>query len=50
VLSPFMYQQILYFALGGWLVFGHVPSALVAAGVALIVGSGLYLLLRELRS
>jgi len=50
VLSPFMYQQILYFALGGWLVFGHVPSALVVAGVALIVGSGLYLLLRELRS
>ena len=49
VLGPFMYQQIIYFALGGWLVFGHVPDAAVVAGAAIVVASGMYLLYRELR-
>jgi drug/metabolite transporter (DMT)-like permease len=49
VLGPFIYQQIIYMGLFGWLVFGHVPDALVVAGAAIVVGSGLFLLYREFR-
>lgn len=42
-LGPFLYQQILYMALWGWLLFGHVPDVFIAAGAAVVVGSGLYL-------
>jgi drug/metabolite transporter (DMT)-like permease len=47
-LGPFLYQQILYMTLGGWLVFGQVPGALVVAGALIVVASGLYLLWREM--
>jgi drug/metabolite transporter (DMT)-like permease len=49
VLGPFLYQQILYLTLWGWLVFGQVPDAFVVAGALVVVGSGLYLLMLELR-
>jgi drug/metabolite transporter (DMT)-like permease len=49
VLGPFIYQQIIYMGLLGWLVFGHVPDALVVLGAAVVVGSGLFLLYREFR-
>ena len=49
VLGPFLYQQIIYMALFGWLVFGHVPDAAVVGGSAIVVASGLYLLYREFR-
>ncbi len=49
VLGPFLYQQIIYMTLLGWLVFGHVPDAAVIAGAAIVVASGLYLLYREFR-
>lgn len=49
VLGPFLYQQILYMALGGWLVFGQVPDAFVVAGALVVVGSGLALLALEMR-
>ena len=49
VLGPFLYQQIIYMTLFGWLIFGHVPDAAVVAGAAVVVASGLYLLYRELR-
>jgi drug/metabolite transporter (DMT)-like permease len=47
-LGPFLYQQILYMTLGGWLVFGHVPSQWVILGAAIVVASGLFLLWREM--
>ena len=50
VLAPFMYQQMVYFVLGGWLIFGDLPSWLVLLGSAMIIGSGLYLMLREFRT
>ena len=50
VLGPFIYQQIIYMGLFGWLVFGHVPDVLVVVGAAIVVGSGLFLLYRELRN
>lgn len=49
VLGPFLYQQIIYMTLFGWLIFGHVPDASVMGGAAIVVASGLYLLYREFR-
>jgi drug/metabolite transporter (DMT)-like permease len=49
VLGPFLYQQILYMTLWGWLVFAQVPDAFVVAGALVVVVSGLYLLWMELR-
>ena len=47
VLGPFLYQQILYMTVLGWLVFGQVPDLAVVLGAMVVVGSGLYLLWRE---
>ena len=49
VLGPFLYQQILYMTLWGWLIFNQVPDAFVVAGALVVVLSGLYLLMLELR-
>jgi len=49
-LAPFLYQQILYMALFGYLVFGSVPDAAVWIGAAVVVSSGLYLFARERRA
>jgi drug/metabolite transporter (DMT)-like permease len=49
VLGPFLYQQIVYMTLGGWLLFGQVPDAFVIAGAVVVVSSGLYLLWLEMR-
>jgi len=50
VIAPFLYQQVLYMALFGYLVFGDVPSAAVWAGAVIVIGSGLYLFSRERRA
>ena len=47
VLAPFLYQQVIYMAAFGYLVFGDVPDAEVVLGGAVVVASGLYLLWRE---
>ena len=49
VIAPFLYQQVIYMALFGYLVFGDVPSAWVWLGAAVVIGSGLYLFSREQR-
>ena len=49
-LAPFLYQQILYMALFGYLVFGSVPDAAVWVGAAIVISSGLYLFARERRA
>ena len=49
MLGPFLYQQILYMGLWGWLVFSQVPDGLVVAGALVVVLSGLYLLWLEMR-
>jgi drug/metabolite transporter (DMT)-like permease len=49
-LAPFLYQQILYMALFGYLVFGSVPDAALWVGAAIVVASGLYLFARERRT
>ncbi len=39
-LTPFMYAQIAFSALGGWLVFGEVPQGIALVGMGLIAASG----------
>jgi len=50
VLGPFLYQQIIWMVLLGYLVFGDLPDAPVVLGCAIVVASGGYLLWRERRS
>jgi drug/metabolite transporter (DMT)-like permease len=47
VIAPFVYQQVIYMALFGYLVFGDVPAPAVWIGASIVVGSGLYLFARE---
>ena len=47
LLGPFEYSAIFWAALIGFAVWGEVPTATVWAGIAIIVGSGLYILYRE---
>lgn len=46
-LAPFIYVQMLWMVIVGWLWFGDWPAATTWTGIALIVGSGLYALHRE---
>ncbi len=41
VLAPYLYTQIAFATLGGWLVFEHVPDALAWIGIAVIAASGI---------
>jgi drug/metabolite transporter (DMT)-like permease len=50
VLAPFLYQQIIWMMLLGYLVFGDVPDSAVVVGAAIVIASGGYLLYRERRS
>jgi drug/metabolite transporter (DMT)-like permease len=49
VLSPFVYTQLIWVTILGYLVFDHVPTGWTMAGASIVVGSGLYLLYRERR-
>jgi drug/metabolite transporter (DMT)-like permease len=49
VIAPFLYQQVIYMALFGYLVFGDVPSPGLWLGAAIVIASGLYLFYRERR-
>lgn len=49
VIAPFLYQQVLYMALFGYIVFGDVPSPAVWVGASIVIASGLYLFARERR-
>ena len=40
VLSPYLYTQIAFATLAGWLFFSHVPDALAWLGIAVIAASG----------
>lgn len=47
VVAPFRYTLLIWAAIGGYLAFGEVPDGWAVLGAALIVGSGLYALHRE---
>ncbi|WP_068086896.1 DMT family transporter [Polycladidibacter stylochi] len=46
-LAPFMYQQIIWMIIYGYLIFGDTPSIHTLIGATLVICSGIYLLLRE---
>jgi drug/metabolite transporter (DMT)-like permease len=46
-LAPFTYMSLLYLSLASWLVFDQPPDSLFVVGAAIIIGSGLYIWLRE---
>ena len=47
MLSPFIYAQIVWMTLSGWLVFGDVPGAWTIAGAGVVIASGLWLVRLE---
>jgi drug/metabolite transporter (DMT)-like permease len=47
VLSPFIYTQIVWMIVLGFLLFGDLPDGWTLAGSAIVIASGLYLLYRE---
>jgi drug/metabolite transporter (DMT)-like permease len=49
VLSPFIYTQLVWAILAGYIVFGDLPDRWTLAGCAIVITSGLYLLYRERR-
>lgn len=49
VLAPFDYLTILWASLIGYFVWGEIPGNHIWLGVALVIGSGLYILYREAR-
>lgn len=47
ILAPFIYTQLVWAVLLGYLIFRDVPSNWTLAGAAVVIASGLYLLHRE---
>lgn len=45
--APFEYVALPLAFLWGWMFWGELPDAQAMAGIALIVGAGLYIFLRE---
>jgi drug/metabolite transporter (DMT)-like permease len=46
-LAPMQYLEIPFATLLGLLIFGDLPNPLAALGIAITIGSGLYIILRE---
>lgn len=49
VVSPFRYTSLLWAILLGYLVFGNLPDGWTLIGAAIVVGAGIFMLLRERR-
>jgi drug/metabolite transporter (DMT)-like permease len=47
VLAPFIYSQLIWTTILGYLVFADLPNRWTLAGAAVVIASGLYLLYRE---
>jgi drug/metabolite transporter (DMT)-like permease len=46
VLAPFIYIQLIWATMWGYLIFHDVPDRFTLAGAAIVIGSGLYILYR----
>jgi drug/metabolite transporter (DMT)-like permease len=46
-LAPFAYSQIVFMTLASWLIFGQPPDIWLYLGAPIVIGSGLYIWLRE---
>ncbi|WP_274423788.1 DMT family transporter [Chelativorans sp. YIM 93263] len=49
IVAPFDYTALLWASVIGWLVWGELPDAWTYAGAAVIIASGIYIVLRETR-
>jgi drug/metabolite transporter (DMT)-like permease len=49
VLAPFSYFQIFFLAAASWLIFRQPPDVWLYVGAPIVIGSGLYIWLRERR-
>jgi drug/metabolite transporter (DMT)-like permease len=47
ILAPFIYTQLIWVSISGYLVFANVPNHWTLVGAAIVIASGLYLLYRE---
>jgi len=47
LVTPFRYTALVWAALLGFLIWGHIPDSYTVAGAIIIVGAGIYLVLRE---
>ena len=47
VVAPYDYTHMIWAVLFGWMFWGDLPGARTWTGAAIIVGSGLFILLRE---
>lgn len=50
VVSPFMYLQMIWAIIFGYLLFGDVPDGMTLGGAAIIIASGFYLIETERRN
>jgi drug/metabolite transporter (DMT)-like permease len=50
LLAPFGYSQLVVVTILGFLVFRQLPNTLALGGMALVAGSGLFLVLASRRS
>jgi drug/metabolite transporter (DMT)-like permease len=48
-LAPMQYLEIPFATVIGWLIFRDLPNGLAALGIAITIGAGLYVILREHR-
>ncbi|WP_375597936.1 DMT family transporter [Devosia sp. Naph2] len=49
VLAPFSYFQIFFLAAASWIIFNQPPDVWLYVGAPIVIGSGLYIWLRERR-
>ncbi len=49
IVAPMQYSQILWATAYGYLIFGETPDLYTAIGAAIIIASGIYIVLRESR-
>src|SRR3546814_13457439 len=47
VVAPFDYTALIWASLLGWLVWGEIPGVWTSAGAAVIIASGIYIVIRE---
>jgi drug/metabolite transporter (DMT)-like permease len=47
VLAPFGYLHIIFMTAASWLIFNQPPDVWILIGAPIVIGSGLYIWLRE---
>jgi drug/metabolite transporter (DMT)-like permease len=47
VLAPYIYTQIIWMVVAGYMLFGNLPDMWTLIGAAIVVGSGIYMFMRE---